>query len=51
METSTVTRRDYYWLHTIIYFLFVFGIGKISYSELPPMGMEVAGIFLGLLSG
>lgn len=51
MNRTIATSRNYYWLHTLIYFLLTFGIGKISYSALPPMGMSVIGIFLGLLYG
>lgn len=51
MNRTIATSVNYYWLHTLIYFLLTFGIGKISYSALPPMGMSVIGIFLGLLYG
>lgn len=51
MENTATKSRDLYWLHTLIYFLLTFCFGEISYSGLPPIGMSIVGIFIGLLYG
>lgn len=40
-----------YWIHTAVYLLLTFGMGYIPSDSIPPLGMSVLGIFIGMLYG
>lgn len=39
------------WAHVAIFFLLTFGVGLLPPLGLPPMGMDILGVFVGLLYG
>lgn len=49
---STQSKRDLFPVHVIITFVLMFGVGFLStFSTITPEGMQLIGIFLGLLYG
>lgn len=46
------TRKKSYWIHSIIVVLFMFGFGHLPAADpLTPLGMQVLGIFIGMVYG
>ena len=51
METVDSRKRAVYWIHTFVYFLLTFCFGYLPFHALTPFGMNIVGIFIGLLYG
>ena len=51
-QASTQIKSWLYWLKSAVCLLLIFGFGYIEpFGSLPPLGMHVLGIFLGMLFG
>ena len=52
-DSSTVKNKPIiYWIHSAIFVAFIFGFGQLEpFGSLEKLGMQVLGIFIGLLYG
>lgn len=51
MEATVKKQTAGYWLHTLVYFLFTFCFGFVPFEGIPPLGMAVLGVFIGMIYG